>query len=64
MSLKETRIKLGKTQAEMARMIGVSERTWIRYEQKTPRPIRLLIQLLGQQQTTNTRATSSGLFIA
>lgn len=47
MSLKETRIKLGKTQAEMARMIGVSERTWIRYEQKTPRPIRLLVSLLA-----------------
>ena len=54
MSLKETRIKLGKTQAEMARMIGVSERTWIRYEQKTPRPIRLLMTLLTSTTGTVT----------
>lgn len=57
MTLKETRIKMGKTQAEMARMIGVSERTWIRYETTSaPRPIRMLVSLLS----THTSLQSSG----
>lgn len=54
MTLKEARKKVLKlTQEEMAQKIGVSVRTWIRYENKgCPQPVLMLVQSMISHHAT------------